>query len=123
MKARDIFLQIVRAVGACIGYAFLAAFLWLVGAQIYSWFRTGDWTHIGVSEGLRTVLVRCCVKNGNNGHIAALLHWLDTPVDWLGMHKVLEVLPASLALFAVSILGNCISIYCRDRIDEHRRGE
>jgi hypothetical protein len=121
MKTRDVFLQFTRAVGAAIAYGFLAAFLWLVGMQIYGWCRTGDWTHIGVSDGLRKVLVRCCVKDGDSGHFAALLHWLDTPVDWLGMHKVIEVLPASLALFAVSILGNCISIYCRDRIDEHRR--
>ena len=38
-------------------------------------------------------------------------------MSWLGMHKVFEVLPASLALFAVSIAGNCLFIYCRDRLD------
>ncbi len=42
-------------------------------------------------------------------------------VDWLGLHKVLEVVPASLALFALSILGNSIFIYCRDRIEECSR--
>jgi hypothetical protein len=51
-----------------------------------------------------------------------LVHWLDAPVDWLGMHKVLEVLPASLALFVFSILGNSVAIYCRDRLDELRGG-
>ena len=39
------------------------------------------------------------------------------PVNWLGLHKVVEVMPASLALFAVSIAGNCLFIYCRDRLD------
>jgi hypothetical protein len=34
-----------------------------------------------------------------------------------------EVLPASLALFAISILGNSIFIYMSDRIREHRAGD
>jgi hypothetical protein len=33
------------------------------------------------------------------------------------MHKVVEVVPASLALFAASIVGNCIFVYCKDRLD------
>jgi hypothetical protein len=37
-------------------------------------------------------------------------------VNWLGLHKVFEVIPASLALFAVSIAGNSLFIYCRDRV-------
>ena len=122
MSVREMLLRIVRAVGALIGYGCLAAFLWLTGTQIYHWFREDDWTHVGVSDGLRSLLVRCCVKDGDTGRLAALVQWLDTPVDWLGMHRVIEVIPASLALFAVSIVGNCISIYCRDRIDECRRG-
>jgi hypothetical protein len=47
-----------------------------------------------------------------------LVSWLDSPVDWLGLHKVLEVIPASLGLFALSILGNSVFIYCRDRLAE-----
>jgi hypothetical protein len=35
----------------------------------------------------------------------------------LGLHQVLEILPASLALFALSIVGNSIFIYCSDRLD------
>jgi hypothetical protein len=70
---------------------------------------------------MRFWLTRCCVKDGDTGRLAALVHWLDTPADWVGLHKVLEVLPASLALFALSILGNSIFIYCRDWIDAHRR--
>jgi hypothetical protein len=41
-------------------------------------------------------------------------------VDWLGMHKVFEVVPASMALFAVSIAGNCLFLYCRDRLDQRQ---
>jgi hypothetical protein len=56
------------------------------------------------------------VNDTDTGRLAALVHWLDAPVDWLGLHKILEVLPASLALFVLSILGNCLSIYCSDRL-------
>ena len=55
MKIRDACLQFARALAAIVAYAFLAAFIWLVGTQLYSWFRTGDWTHIGVNDGLRAV--------------------------------------------------------------------
>ena len=56
------------------------------------------------------------------GRLAALAHWLEAPpVDWLGLHRVLEVVPASLALFALSIVGNCIFIYGLDRIAELKR--
>lgn len=103
--------------GAVVGYGALGAFVVLVGWQSYRWFRDGEWTHVGMSDGLRIGLQHCCVNDGDTGRLAALVHWLDAPVDWLGMHKVVEVLPASLALFAVSILGNCIFIYCRDRLD------
>lgn len=117
---RDRVLRIVGIGGAILAYSCLAAFLYLVGVQIYRWFRQGEWTHFGVSEGLRAGLTRCCLKDSDSGRLAAFVHWLDTPVDWLGLHKVLEVLPASLALFAISILGNSIFIYCRDRIGESK---
>ena len=118
MSGRRIALQIARAVGAGVGYGCLAAFLYLIGLQIYLWFREGEWTHFGLSEGIRIGLSHCCVKDGDTGKLAALVQWLDAPADWLGLHKVLEIAPASLALFAVSILGNSIFIYCCDRIDE-----
>src|SRR5205807_1891453 len=90
------------------------AFLYLISLQIYKWLRDGDWTHFGVADALHMWLSRCCVKDGDVGRLAALVHWLDAPVDWQGLHKVLELMPASLALFAFSILGNSLIIYCRD---------
>jgi hypothetical protein len=114
-EQRDIPLEIAAGAGAALGYGCLAAFLWLISVQIYRWFRDGEWTHFGVSEGLRAGLSRCCVRDGDMGRLAAFVHWLDTPADWLGLHRVLEVVPASLALFALSILGNSVFIYCRDR--------
>jgi hypothetical protein len=111
------FWRVGRAVAALVAYGGLALFLVLIGLQMYRWFRQGEWTHIGAAEGLRAMLVGCCVKDGDVGALAALVHWIDAPVDWLGLHKVLAVLPASLILFAVSILGNSVFVYCCDRID------
>jgi len=120
--AQVVALKIARGAAAVVGYGGLAAFLYLISLQLYRWFREGEWTHIGVSDGMHVLLARCCVKDADTGRLAALAHWLDAPVDWLGLHKVLEVVPASLALFAVSILGNSVFIYCRDRIDEYSLG-
>jgi hypothetical protein len=117
VNARDAAFRIIGAVGAAIGYGSLIAFLYLVGLQCYHWFRDGEWTHMGMSDGLRMGLLRCCVKDGDSGWAAALMHWLDAPVDWLGLHKVFDAVPASLAMFAISIAGNCLFIYCRDRLD------
>jgi hypothetical protein len=117
VKTRDVILRLISAVGAVIGYGCLIAFLFLVGLQCYLWFRDGEWTHIGMTDGLRVGLVHCCVKDGDTGRLAAFIHWLVAPVNWLGMHKVFEVVPASLAVFATSIAGNCLFIYCRDRLD------
>jgi hypothetical protein len=118
-----VLLRITGTFGAVLGYGCLAAFLYLISMQIYQWFRDGDWTHIGVADGMNAWLTRCCVKDGDTGRLAALAHWLDAPSDWLGLHKVLEILPASLLLFALSILGNSIFIYCRDRSDARRRAD
>jgi hypothetical protein len=116
-----VLLRITGAFGAVLGYGCLAAFLYLISLQIYRWFREGDWTHFGVADGMRVWLTRCCVKDGDTGRLAELVRWLDAPADWVGLHKVLEILPASLALFVLSILGNSIFIYCRDGIDARRR--
>jgi len=116
VKIREASLRVLCAAGALVGYGCLAAFLYLVGLQAYRWFRDGEWTHVGLNDGLQAALHRCCVNDGGGGHLAAFLQWLDAPVTWLGLHKVFEVVPASLALFAVSIAGNCLFIYCRDRL-------
>ncbi len=116
MKARDAAFRLFAVIGAMIGYGCLLGFLYVLGGQVYRWFRDSEWTHLGMDDGLRSALLHCCGKDGGSGRPAALLRWLDAPVDWLGLHKVLEVVPATLALFAVSIAGNCLFIYCRDRL-------
>ena len=122
VSGREIVLWITRGIGAVVGYGCLAAFLWLISLQLYRWFRDGEWTHIGMSNGLRAALARCCVTSDDTGRLAVLWHWLDAPVNWLGLHRVLEVVPASLALFVLSIAGNSLFIYSCDRIDEFKRG-
>jgi hypothetical protein len=116
MKVRTAVLRVTSIVGAIIGYGCLAAFLFLIGMQLYGWFRQGEWTHVGMGDGIRVGLIRCCVRDGSPGYFAGFLQWWDSPVSWLGLHKVFEVIPASLALFAASIAGNSLFIYCRDRI-------
>lgn len=115
---RKTLLRASQVLGAVLGYGCLAAFLLLVGMQSYRWLRDGEWTHVGVSEGMRAALVRCCVHEGGTGRLAGLVHWIDTPTDWLGLHTVLDVMPASLALFLLSMFGNSVFIYCRDRMSE-----
>jgi len=116
-ERRRLGLRVGRAVGAVVGFGSLAAFVCLLGVQVYRWFRDGEWTHFGVSEGLRVTLLHCCIRDGEPGRLAAFVDWLDEPAYWLGLHQVLEILPASLALFALSILGNSIYIYCSDRLE------
>lgn len=114
--------MLMRAFGGAFAYGGLAAFLCLIGAQIYRWFRDGEWTHIGISDGLHSMLVRCCVRDGDAGWLAALNHWLDAPVDWLGLHKALELIPASIALFVISVLGNFVFIRGSDLMSTGKPG-
>jgi hypothetical protein len=115
MKARLVILRTAAGFGAFIGYGGLIAFLYLVSVQIYHWFRDGEWTHVGLGDGLRMGLARCCVNDLDSGRLADFVQWLNSPADWLGLHRVVEVVPASLALFLASMAGNCLFIYTRDR--------
>jgi hypothetical protein len=108
----------IRNAGGLLAYGCLAAFLALIATQVFRWFREGEWTHVGITDALRTVLVGCCVSDTSKGMLAALVHWIDTPTDWLGWHKVLEVIPASIGLFALSMFGNFLFIYGSDRLAE-----
>lgn len=123
VRGAPLLLRVMHVVGGSVGYGALMIFLYVMGLQIYRWFRDGEWTHFGVAEALRTVLGHCCVKDGDTGRVSALLHWLDAPADWVGLHQVLELVPASLALFAVSILGNSVYVYCKDRLDAQTRAD
>jgi hypothetical protein len=120
MTARTAVLRVTSVFGAIIGYGCLVAFLFLISMQLYRWFRQGEWAHVGMGDGIRVGLMHCCVSDTGAGHFARFLQWWNSPVNWLGLHKVFEVIPASLALFAVSIAGNSLFIYCRDRLRPRR---
>jgi hypothetical protein len=122
MTGRESSWRIVSVLGGVVGYGGLAAFLSLVGLQGYWWFKEGEWTHVSLGDGIRAVLDRMHISDDATGHLAGLSHWLDAPVNWLGLHKVVEVMPASLALFAVAILGNFLFVYGTDRLRDVRRG-
>ena len=113
-------LRIWRGTGLCVAYGALAAFLVLITWQVIKWFRDGTWTHIGVTDAMRAGLVRCCVRDGDSGRLAQFVQWVDVPSTWFGLHKVLEVVPASLLLFALSMLGNSLFIYCSDQLAARR---
>jgi hypothetical protein len=119
-KSRQSSIAVLRTLGAVLAYGCLAAFVVLISLQLYRWFRDGEWTHIGITDGLRGVLASCCVNEASTGSLAVFAHWLDAPTDWLGWHKVLEVIPASIGLFALSMLGNFIFIYGSDRLQDQR---
>ncbi len=120
LTGRTALLRWVSVVGAVIGYGCLAAFLYLVGWQTYRWFAKAS----GHMSGWATVCAShspiAASKDADTGGVAVFLQWLDAPAAWLGLHKVFEFIPASLALFAVSIAGNCIFIYCKDRLDRRQ---
>jgi hypothetical protein len=121
MTARGSAWRAVSALGAVVGYGCLAAFLALVGLQAYRWIEEGEWTHVSIADGIRAVLGHLHIPDDPTSWLARLSHWLDAPVDWLGLHKLAEVLPASLALFSIAILGNFIFVYGTDRLREYHR--
>jgi hypothetical protein len=123
MSARQAVLRVGSVLGAVIGYGYLTACLALVGFQVYRWFQNGEWTHVGVNDGMRAALAHLAGADGLTGWRAALARWLDAPVSWLGLHTVLEVLPASLALFIISIVGNSLFVYTTDRLREERAAQ
>jgi hypothetical protein len=122
MTGRESTWRALTVLGGVMGYGCLAAFVSLVGAQTYWWFKEGEWTHISLGDGIRAVLNHLSSPDDSTSRLARLAHWLDAPVDWLGMHKVVEVLPASLALFAVAVFGNFLFVYGTDRLRGGRRG-
>ena len=120
VSVRDALLRLGSVLGAIVAYGYLIAFLGLLGFQVYRWFQSGEWTHVGVNDGMRAALAHFAGPDGLTGWRAALGRWLDAPVTWLGLHTVLEALPASLALFLISILGNSLFVYTTDRLREQR---
>ncbi|HEX4153625.1 MAG TPA: hypothetical protein VHY75_15565 [Steroidobacteraceae bacterium] len=120
MTSRESTWRVVSVLGAILGYGCLAAFLGLIGTQLYRWLKAGEWTRVSLADGIRSVLSHMPMPGDSTARLARLAHWLDAPVDWLGLHKLIEVLPASLALFSIAVLGNFLFIYGSDRLRDYR---
>jgi hypothetical protein len=114
-------LVLMRAVSAVVAFSAFILLLGLIGLQLYRWFRDGEWTRISISDGLLNVVSGCCARDDGAGTMAAFARWLDAPESWTGLHRVLEVVPASIGLFLLSVLANFVYIYCSDRLDQQRR--
>ena len=109
----------VRAMSAVVAFGAFVWFLCLIAMQIWHWFRDGQWTHIGLRDGLLSLVSSCCVSDEAGSGIApALMRWLEAPDSCLGLHRLLEAVPASVGLFLISVFGNFIYIYCSDRLEE-----
>ncbi len=121
MTGRQTTWRVLSTAGAVTGYGCLAGFLWLIGTQVYRWFREDEWTRISIADGLRSALEHLHLSADGTGRLERLSRWLDAPVDWLGLHKVIEVVPASLALFAAAVFGNFVFVYGSDRLRGSRR--
>jgi hypothetical protein len=114
-------LVVLRALAAIVAFGSFAWFLGLIGTQIFRWFRDGAWTRISTSDGLISLVTSCCTRENGAGRMVEFSRWLEAPASWFGLHRVLEVLPASVSLFSLSVLANFLYIYCSDRLDAGRR--
>ncbi len=59
------------------------------GFQIYEYLRTGSWLSVSVIS----TLAWC--------GIAPIANWAAVPNDWIGLHRILSMIPTSLALIVV----------------------
>ena len=68
----------LRVIGGILAYGFFAGFVGLIGMQLHHWLRDGQWTHIGVSDALYSILTSCCVREdaGGAGWFAGFARWL-----------------------------------------------
>ena len=106
----------LRIGGFMVAYGAWIASVGVIAYQGYRWLRDGHWTPIGVTDALQSVFALIGV--GSRGHVAQFAHWLAEPADWIGWHRVLELTPASIALFLLAILGNFAYIYGSDALNE-----
>jgi len=114
--------RIMRIGGFAIAYGSLLLAAAVVVYQCYRWLHDGQWDHIGVGDGLRSVLAVSGVREDGGGRLAQMARWLAVPTDWLGWHEVLETIPASVALFLLAVLGNFAYIFGSDAL-RRRSGE
>jgi hypothetical protein len=116
-----IHLILLRALAAIVAFGSFAWCLGLIGNQLYRWAHDGAWPRISTSDGLISLVSSCCAPGDGAGRMADITHWLESPASWIGVHRVLELLPASIGLFLLSVFANFIYIYCSDQLESLRR--
>jgi len=70
--------------------------------QIYGWLRYGNWTPFSIIDSLRLVAELFADPESPPTRLAA---WLESPSSWIGLHKLLSFLHASIGLWAVALGG------------------
>ena len=73
------------------GASFLACF-GIVGWQIFHYLKDGDWQPLSVITAMGW----------------AGLEWAFSPTSWLGLYKVLDWMPLSIAALALTLLASII---------------
>jgi hypothetical protein len=121
MNLRLVSLVLIRSISAVVAFSAFVLFLGLIGMQMFRWFRDGEWSRISISDGLLSIVSGCCARDDGAGTMVALARWLEAPQSWIGWHRVLEVMPASIGLFLISVLANFVYVYCSDRLDQQPR--
>jgi hypothetical protein len=115
------YLIVLRALAAIVAFGSFAWCLGLIGDQLYRWAHDGAWPRISTSDGLISLVTSCCTRADGAGRMADIAHWLESPASWIGLHRVLELVPASIGLFLLSVFANFIYIYCSDQLEARQR--
>jgi hypothetical protein len=115
------YLIVLRALAAIVAFGSFAWCLGLIGDQLYRWAHDGAWPRISTSDGLISLVTSCCARADGAGRMADIAHWLESPASWIGLHRVLELVPASIGLFLLSVFANFIYIYCSDQLEARQR--
>lgn len=88
MRSEDGVAKTIRGIGALLCVASSLGALGLLSTQIYAYLKTGEWVPSGVLDA-----------------VGPLLHWewAVMPMDWLGLHGMLNAVNSGAALFVCGV--------------------
>lgn len=90
------------SIGQGFAFAGLGGGAALLSWQIYTWLKTGEWPPISTPDGLFIAWAFLFADGSAAPHF---VQWLIAPETWIGVHKILDAIPAALTLFLVGIGG------------------
>ena len=89
------------SVAAFIGIFFLICGISILGWQIFHWLDTGDWVPVPM-----LVIVEWLARQSTTPTaVANNLAWVAHPKSWIGLWKVLNWFPVSLASFLCAVFA------------------